>query len=150
MKFAILFLLVGVTLTYQALVFRGACWLLLWPALSFFAVASAYVGLGPRVFGKQPDGSLAWYSVIALFPYLLLIWLSWHTLRIVSKEPPYNEVISGLIVGRRLLASEEMPEECMLAVDLTSEFVEPKAIRTSRGCQCVPMLDGQSPWSTIF
>jgi len=37
-------------------------------------VGLAYLRLGPGVFGKKADGTMAWYSFVPLLPYLLAAW----------------------------------------------------------------------------
>jgi protein-tyrosine phosphatase len=144
MKYGFYFLAVGVAMTWQALIHRGWCWLLLWPASSFSVVASAYIAIGPRIIGKKSNGTLAWYSIIVLLPYLLFTWISWHILRLINNERPCNEVSPNLIIGRRLHAND-LPGEINLVIDLTSEFIEPRGVRTGRAYFCVPMLDGAVP-----
>ena len=58
---------------------------LAWPSLSFTAVGAAYLGLGPSVFGKRLNGTMAWYTVAPLLPYLLLSWLTWHVARLAIR-----------------------------------------------------------------
>jgi protein-tyrosine phosphatase len=140
MKYGILFLILGGILILQAGMIGGVYWILVWPGLSFVAVAAAYFGLGPGVFGKQPDGTMAWYAVALLLPYLLLTWLTWHVARLISSENCCNKVVLGLYVGRRPLANE-VPEDVTLIVDLTPEFAEVAAVRTARHYLAFPMLD---------
>jgi len=106
----------------------GWFFLLLWPAISFGLVASAYLGLGPRVFGKRPDGTLSVISIATLLPYFLYLWAVWHVVRLASREPPYNSLPGGVLIGRRLL-SRELPSEANVIVDLTCEFSEPQGVR---------------------
>jgi protein-tyrosine phosphatase len=144
MKYGFYFLAVGVAMTWQALMYRGWLWLLLWPAGSFSVVASAYFISGPRILGKKSSGTLAWYSIVALLPYLLFTWISWHILRLINNEHACNEVSPGLVIGRRLHAND-LPDGINLVIDLTSEFIEPRGVRTGRAYYCVPMLDGAVP-----
>src|SRR5215472_6333827 len=96
MRYAVTFGLLSALLVLYAVLFQGLCWLLLWPAVSFGWVALAYAGLGPRLFGKRPDGRMAWWAVLLLLPYLLLAWGLWHLHRLLSKEDAWNEVAPGL------------------------------------------------------
>jgi hypothetical protein len=80
MKYAVLFLVLGPALIAEAVICRGLYWLLVWPGVSLTLVGLAYLRLGPGVFGKKPDGTLAWYSVLLLLPYLLAAWVVWQVL----------------------------------------------------------------------
>jgi hypothetical protein len=144
MKYGILFLTLGGILGVEAVTLRGFYWILAWPGLSFALVGAAYLGLGPGVFGKQPDGTIAWYALAILLPYLLLAWLTWHIARLASREDCYNEVEPGLFIGRRPLA-DEVPKVVTLVVDLTSEFAEVRAVRAGRRYVAFPMLDTGVP-----
>ena len=140
MKYGILFLIMSVFLIGQAVCRNGPYWLLLWPGTSFALVAGAYLGLGPPVFGKRPDGTMAWHTVAALLPYLLLTWAIWHLARLLSHEDCHNEVIPGLFAGRRPFG-HELPTQVAVVVDLTAEFPECRAVRTGRQYISFPMLD---------
>ncbi len=144
MKYAALFAFAGALLGLLAVSYGGWCWLLLWPVLSCFAISAAYFSVGTRVFGKQADGTMARSSLMVLLPYLICLWSVWHVLRLVCREDSHNRLAENLTIGRRLLASE-VPESIEVIVDLTCEFVEPKAIRTSREYLSFPLLDGVAP-----
>ncbi|MFP2931680.1 hypothetical protein ACLESO_42155 [Pyxidicoccus sp. 3LG] len=143
MKYASVFALFAVLLAFLATRLGGVWPLLLWPAASFGVVALAYAGVGPRVFGKQPDGRLRPWALAALLPYLLLTWATWHLARKLSREPAYAEVAPGLLVGRRLLPGE-LPPGTGAVLDLTSEFAEPEAIRTACRYVSLPILDAST------
>ncbi|MCU0873279.1 MAG: phosphatase, partial [Pirellulaceae bacterium] len=140
MKYAVLFLILGPALVAEAVVGRGLYWLLLWPGISLTVVGLAYLRLGPGVFGKKPDGTLAWYSVLLLLPYLLAAWVVWQVARIVGREDCCNEAAPGLFVGRRPLAGE-LPSQVTLVVDLAAEFIECRAVRTACRYISAPVLD---------
>jgi hypothetical protein len=106
MNYGILFLILGSILVLQAGMLGGVYWILARPGLSFGVVAAAYLGLGPGIFGKRANGTMAWYSVAILLPYLLLTWLTWHVVRLTSRKECCNEVVPGLYVGRRPIAAE--------------------------------------------
>jgi protein-tyrosine phosphatase len=144
MKYGFYFLAAAVAMTWQALVHRGWFWLLLWPASSFFVVAFAYIVIGPRILGKKSDGTLTWYSTIALLPYHLFTWILWHINRFVNNESACDEVSPSLVIGRRLYAND-LPDGISLVIDLTAEFIEPRGVRNGRDYLCVPMLDGAVP-----
>jgi protein-tyrosine phosphatase len=144
MKYALTFGALAVYLAVLACALEGACWLLLWPAVSFLALAAAYAGLGPRVFGKRLDGSLAPWAVLLLLPYLALSWLVWHVQRRLSREDPCNEVAPGLWLGRRPFA-HELPAGVLLVVDVTAEFAVPRWLRGRYRYLCLPTLDTFAP-----
>ncbi|MFP2912107.1 tyrosine-protein phosphatase [Pyxidicoccus sp. 3LFB2] len=143
MKYPLVFATAAALLTFLAFQLGGAWWLLLWPAVSFAAVALAYAGAGARVFGKQPDGRMWPGAVLVLLPYLLLTWGTWHLARKLSREPAHAEVVPGLRVGRRLL-SGELPPGTGAVLDLTSEFIEPHGIRTACRYVSLPILDAST------
>jgi protein-tyrosine phosphatase len=140
MRYGALFLILGGILLLEAVILGGLFRLLVWPAISFSLVALGYLGLGPRLFGKRSDGTMAWHSVVILLPYLLLTCITWHGVRLLSREDCCNEVVPGLFVGRRPLAGE-IPQEVRLIVDLTAEFPERRAVREGRDYIVAPMLD---------
>ena len=95
MKYGFLFLLLGGLLAYYGILLGRWGWLLLWPALSFCIVASGYLGLGARVFSKRTDGTIAWFTLVVLFPYFLYAWTIWHCSRLLRSEDCYNEIYPG-------------------------------------------------------
>lgn len=149
MKLGLLFLFAATVLAVEAIAQRGPYWLLLWPAISFGAVASAYLWFGSRVFGKGPDGTMAWPAVVVLLPYLLFAWSVWRLARLVVREDGCNEVSPGLFVGRRPLKGE-IPSEVSLVVDLTAEFFERRDVIDGRPYICAPVLDNGVPEDGAF
>ncbi len=143
MKYGITFTLFAALIAYVGIVNGGSGYFLLWPALSFLLVAIAYFGAGPIVFGKQPDGTLEPIRQILLAPFLLYLWLVWHIVRLVSRESPYDQLTESVFIGRRLLSSER-PIQFDHIVDLTCEFNEPSALR-STGYISLPTLDTHHP-----
>ncbi len=143
MTYGVLFILISGLMTASALISRGSQFVLLWPALSFGLVGVAYLGMGGRIFGKQRDGSLRWANVIALLPYLLLVWSVWHLLRWVRKGQPYQNLTDGILIGRRLLPSE-VPIGLATVIDLTCEFPEIRPLRRLQ-YRSFPLLDGMCP-----
>jgi protein-tyrosine phosphatase len=144
MKFGILFCIMGATLAAYAVFSRGIWLMALWPAASIITIGIGYLLLGPSVFGKQPDGSMSRWSLALLLPYLFFTWGVWHVARLIKREDPYNELVPGVLIGRRLLASE-LPSDIDMVVDLTSEFPEPRAIRSRSTYLSFPILDGSVP-----
>jgi protein-tyrosine phosphatase len=149
MLYAIIFALLAGYLIFLAVLLGGWGWLLLWPALSFLVLASGYAVFGPGVCGKRPDGRLAWWSLLALLPVLLLLWSLWHLIRLVSWETVANEIAPGVWLGRRAFV-HELPPRVVLVVDLTAEFPAPRRIREGRDYLCLPTLDGIAPDELAF
>jgi len=143
LKLGVLLLLMG-GFFYYGIQVGGFGVTLFWPGLSFSIVASGYFGLGPRVFGKRSDGTIAWYALVLLLPYFVYTWVVWRLVLLFSREDCYNRVSPELYLGRRALA-HELPPEVATVVDLTSEFPEPKGVRTGREYICVPTLDACVP-----
>jgi protein-tyrosine phosphatase len=143
-KYAVVFTLFGAYLLVLAGALGGWAWLLAWPGASFLLLGAAYLGLGPRIYGKRPDGRLAWWALVPLFPYLLLTWVVWHLQRRLGKEPCASEVAPGLWVGRRPFPAE-LPPGVDLVVDLTAEFRPARGVTTGRDYLCLPTLDALAP-----
>ncbi|HUR54414.1 MAG TPA: dual specificity protein phosphatase family protein [Gemmataceae bacterium] len=141
--YAVVFLLLAGLLLAVAVGVGGWAWVLLWPVVSLAVVAAGYGLVGPRVFGKRRDGTLPAQNVALLFPLLQLLWAIWHVQRAVSRDPAWHEVAPGLLLGRRVLARER--PEAGLVIDLTSEFTEPRAVRSLPGYRCLPTLDASAP-----
>lgn len=121
----------------------------LWPAVSFFVVALGYAGVGPRVFGKRKDGTLAPFNAAVLGPYLAMTYGLWMLERLVSREPCCQEIAPGIWLGRRLRAGE-LPVGVRVVVDLTAEFHEPRGVRLAVRYLSLPILDASSPPDTEF
>lgn len=144
MKFGIVFVFLAAVIADYAWLLRPWGLFLLWPALSFFLVATAYLGIGPRVFGKRRNGRLRPLSSLLLCPFLLYTWLIWFAVSKWGREAAFNRITEKLVVGRRLTANE-LPEGLSLVVDLTCEFDEPRDI-VSRVEYCsFPTLDATAP-----
>jgi protein-tyrosine phosphatase len=125
----------------------GAWWHLLhWFALSCFALSAGYAGLGPRVFGKRPDGRLPLWSRILHLPYMLYSECVWQLVRLFNGENPTDAVSAELVVGRRLRPGE-LPTGVVNYVDLTAETEDPASIRTSTNYINLPILDASVPSS---
>jgi protein-tyrosine phosphatase len=148
MRFGICFLLLGAVCLAagvgSVLSGGGFAWLVLvWPAVSFFTISAAYLGMGAGVFCKRLDGSLPALIVIALLPYFLMTWGIWRMLRL-GKEPCWDRLAPGIYLGGRPLAGE-IPADVRLVVDVTAEFSRPKGMRADQAYRCLPMLDGSVP-----
>lgn len=143
MKYGVLFAIVAVLLIASALTHRGWHLLLIWPAVSFGIVATGYLHFGPNVYGKSQRGVLSPICQLLLLPYLMYLWSIWYTLRLVKREPAFNQLTDNIFIGRRLL-SHELPGDINHVIDLTCEFNEPRALRSTSYHLC-PILDGFVP-----
>lgn len=141
MKYGICFLVLAALMLSIAIQFGGWYWAMIYPALSFAIVAIGYLGVGPRVFGKRPDGKRSLVATFFLLPYLLFTLATWHIVRLVTREPAVNQVDADLYLSRRLLG-RELPETVNSVVDLTCEFTAP-----TYECSylCFPVLDASCP-----
>ncbi len=140
MTYAVFVLACGVGLVVVAFPWTASSVLKLWGSLALGVVGLGYAGLGPRVFGKRSDGRMSPLSLVILAPYLLLAWSVWYLSRALRRESPFNELVEGVIIGRRLLPGE-YPEEVESVVDLTAEFPASSRIRQGRNYRVFPMLD---------
>ena len=141
MKYAVFFLACSVGLVVIAFPWTASSVLELWASLALGVVGLGYAGVGPRIFGKVSDGRMRPLNVLILAPYLMLLWAVWHLSRALRSEPPFHELVDGIIIGRRLLPGE-YPEGIESVVDLTAEFPESSRIRQGRNYWAFPILDG--------
>lgn len=144
MKYAIIFGTVSLMLLAGGAIHPDVRWILVWSALSFGWIAAGYAGLGSRVFGKRANGTMPLLLKILNLPYLMFTWGTWHMLRLLSREAPYNRVDENLVIGRRLMGNE-VPDTFDWYVDLTAEFEEPRDIRELANYRCLPILDAGVP-----
>ncbi|MFP2956777.1 tyrosine-protein phosphatase [Myxococcus sp. 1LA] len=143
MTYAFVFAMGAALLAFLAQTLQGPGLWLLWPAVSFALVAVTYAGAGPKLLGKLPNGRMQPIAVLALLPYLLLTWGTWHLVRRLSRERPYDRVVPGVVVGRRLLPGE-LPAGVAAVLDLTAEFIEPGGIRGACRYVSLPILDAST------
>ena len=146
MKYALSFAFLAILICYLAASQGGWWYLLIWFAISFFALAVGYASVGARIFSKQPDGTIPFWVKIIHFPFFVYTGVVWHVTRILSRENPFDKVEDDLILGRRLLAGE-LPEGIVNCVDLTAEFEESKEIRESTNYISLPILEAAVPTS---
>ncbi|MEO7902575.1 MAG: dual specificity protein phosphatase family protein [Capsulimonas sp.] len=144
MKYAFTLALIGIAQLYFAREAGPWGWLLAWSGLSWLLVGAAYQPIGPRVFGKRVDGTMAGVNVALLLPYLAVTWGLWEIQKRLSREERSHEIVKGLWLGRRCSESE-LPPGTMLVADLTAEFGEPRKVRTGRGYICLPTMDAAAP-----
>ncbi len=144
MKYPVIFGLLGAVLTCWALLQGGWFVLFLWPAGNLWALFLAYAGLGPKVFGKKPDGTIPLWIKICYLPFLLYANLVKNIANGLTGENPIDQITPELILGRRVPPSQ-MPEGVKYCVDLTAEFDEPREIRESTHYISLPILDSSVP-----
>ena len=147
MKYGIYFLLLAALMLSITIQFGGWYWIMIYPALSFAIVAIGYLGIGPRVFGKNLDGKRSLIATVVLNPYLLLTLATWHFVRIVSREPTVNSIDADLYLSRRLQEGE-LPEGVKTIVDLTCELSDPTF--ACENYHCFPMLDASCPTAEVL
>lgn len=103
---------------------------LLWPAFSLTGVTCAYLGIGPKIFGKS-EGRLPCVTRLLFAPTLLGQHLSLHHYRRQCR--PWDEVFPSFIIGRILTAAEAqtlVKRGVTAVVDLTAEFTETASLRS--------------------
>jgi protein-tyrosine phosphatase len=115
-----------------------------WCALSYGLVAAGYLGLGARVLGKRADGRLGLHWKVLHLPYALYTWSVWAWNRRHAPQPFCQEIVPGLLVGRRLPAGD-YPPRAATVLDLTSEFSESTP---GHVYVCLPILDDSVPTLT--
>jgi protein-tyrosine phosphatase len=112
-----------------------------WLGVSNLLLAHAYATNRVVLFGKRRDGTQSPLCVALMLPYLLLVWgFFWLKINGLRREPCWHEVSPGLYLGRRPRVSD-LPKDCRLVVDLTSEFVEPRDVVGAYAYRCLPMLN---------
>jgi hypothetical protein len=141
LKYALFFLACSAVLAFVAFPLAVGSVPELWGSLAFGIVGLGYAGVGPRIFGKTSEGRMSPLNVFVLAPYLLLLWSVWRLSRALRSEPPFHELVEGIVIGRRLLP-DEYPERIESVVDLTAEFPESARIRKGRSYRAFPILDG--------
>ena len=149
MKYALVFLAFAAALVFgatQTALFPlqiGA----LWCALAFGGVGLAYAFVGPRAFGKRPDGTLPIWSRIIYAPYFALNALSLAGFRRSSRENDCDEIAPNLVLGCKLEQSDRAAIELLQiqsVFDLTSEFGECEVLRRLN-YRSQPLLDTCAP-----
>ncbi|MEO2090621.1 MAG: protein-tyrosine phosphatase family protein [Gemmataceae bacterium] len=144
MLYGVVFLLLAAQLLALAWVVGGWGWVLAWPAASFAVVAAGYLGLGPRVFGKRPDGTRHPLATVLLFPYLAFTRSVWWVACRFDRQPPLHELVPNVFLGRRA-AFHGLPANTAAVIDLTCEFTDVAGIRRLPGYVCLPTLDAGIP-----
>ena len=150
MRQGLLFLIPALGLAYGGIALDSlhARALLWWAAGSLFLVAIGYFGLGGRVFGKRPDGTVSAMAVVVFAPYLVLALIIAAICRWSLRETVCNRISERLYVGRRLLGRESRileKHEILAVLDLTAATPEPRKVREGRMYRSLPLLDGSAP-----
>jgi hypothetical protein len=114
-----------------------------WTSEGFLLICVAYFAERPGVFGKRPDGSVAWWALVLGLPVLLLEYLLLFSQRFKA-EAPHDEVAPEIFVGA-FPSLETLPPGTETIVDLTSEFAARREVRRHPGYRCYPMLDDGFP-----
>jgi protein-tyrosine phosphatase len=117
---------------------------LFWPAAAFGMVAAAYFGRGPGMFHKA-EGLLPLSTRFVLAPVLIGHYLSLLYYRRQCR--PWDEVASGVLIGRALTEAEAtaaLKQGVSAVLDLTAELPEATPFRASRYSN-LPILDLTAP-----
>jgi protein-tyrosine phosphatase len=148
-KYAIQFGLMAIAALLAA-VFGAAAWasriVLIWVAAAFALVAVAYALGHPGLLMKREDGSQPGFAWFILWPYFLLVRLSFLVYRLSHRgKVAVAEVLPGIWFGRRL-SRREMRESGVAwsaLLDLAAEF--PRVSSNAVTYRTLPMLDGAVP-----
>jgi membrane-associated phospholipid phosphatase len=118
--------------------------LLIWPTASLAIVASAYFGMGPRIFRKT-SGRLPFSARLLLAPCLLGQYLSWRYYARNCRK--WDEAAPCVLIGRRLNhrdARDAAGSGISAVLDLTAEFSEATTFLKLAYLN-VPILDLTAP-----
>ena len=152
-RFGWLQIVLGLVLLAIAISWRGVMWVMAWPALAVIVIGFGYLGLGPSIFGKQPDGSLQPLRALVLLPYHVVAFLRMHWDAWRHQEDAWNEVAPGLYLGRRTMGA--LPSETRVVVDLTAELPAIRGVKASVETGVLryfvlPTLDATAPEDVAF
>ena len=119
-----------------------------WFAVSFGLASLAYGGLGPRTFGKRPDGSVPWWSLALSGPFLVVGRAGLRAFNATGLETPWSEVDANVWLGRR----PQGPDGTAFAglapravVDMTAEVAKSRHLQGHEAYLVLPTLDNESP-----
>jgi hypothetical protein len=144
MSYRYLLTLLGSTLILLGITKGGWLLMSIWLGIDFLILGIAHGRGAHGVLGKRTDGTLPGWSWMLFLPLHLYTIGLWHVVRLLGREPACNVVTDKVVVGRRLLPSEQVGE-FENYVDLTAEFAEPGAVRRSESYRSFPILDGAAP-----
>ena len=146
LSFGVAQVILGIGLLAASLTYAPYSWALVWPGTAVLIIGGAYLGPGPRIFGKDTDtGQLHPLRRALLLPYLGVAWLLWQLKSRLAGEAPHDEVAPGVWVGRRPLNDAEMPPSIGVVIDLTCEFPRASATREAPRWIGLPTLDTAAP-----
>ncbi|KAI3995133.1 hypothetical protein MKX01_031935 [Papaver californicum] len=113
--------------------------------VSFLVAIASHPGINlPLLLGKTSDGKLPIWSRIIFGPFLYFVRLFGLTRRLVSKEPPYNEVCEGVYVGGWPYSLKTLPPGEPAIIDCTAEL--PRTLAVSHCCYfSIPTWDTRAP-----
>lgn len=144
MSYGLFFLLAAAIVTSLAMVQTTfPLWLFLWPLVSLIALSWAYLRNDSRAFGKQGNGRLAPLRALLFGPWLAFAAIVEFFARHLDRTPSFATV-GDVTYGRRTNISPVGAGTTI--IDLTAEFSEPPALRTS-GYVAFPILDARAPTS---
>lgn len=147
--YAALFMILGAMLAWSAC--NTATWFaipMFWTSLCLITLSVAYGFLGARVFLKNAGGRLSFMSYLIFGPYFLLNSIVFLFYRLSTREDPWNEIVPGVFLGRKLGASDRTGFEALkihAVLDVTSEFSECEFVRHVAQYRCIPTLDTRAP-----
>mmetsp|Transcript_15029 Transcript_15029/g.42768 ORF Transcript_15029/g.42768 Transcript_15029/m.42768 type:complete len:241 (-) Transcript_15029:231-953(-) len=124
--------------------------LALWVSLAFGVISLGYfgvLGLDERMMGKGRNGLLPLYAKVFFFPWTSAVFTVWKTRTITTSEPAYDEVYSGLYVGRRPVCERDVPADCKVVVDVTAEFSVADFVPRQYEYIACPSFDTMTPSS---
>src|SRR5687768_2834427 len=101
MAHSLLTLALGVGLCAIALIQKGWFYALGWLGLNFVILSLAQIRRFHILFGKGPDGTLAWQSWILFLPLHLYSLAVLKASQMLSREPACSQVCDELWVGSR-------------------------------------------------
>ena len=116
---------------------------------AFGLIALAYVLRRVSFFGKDPSGRIGVAPFALLWPVHAMNALTFALVRLLSRERHADEIVPGVLLGRRLAIGEDArfhASGARAVLDLTGEFIEP-AFARSTSYRCIPLLDLTAPTS---
>ncbi len=119
--------------------------LILYAACSFLLFAVTYFASWPGLLLKRASGHQSIGAWVLFGPYFTLNALAFGLYRLVSREPPYAQVMPNVFFGRRLSASECTAVPWTGVLDLAAEFAETRPLSKLAGYKSMPVLDGTCP-----
>lgn len=119
--------------------------------IALLGISIAFALGRPLIFMKRKNGSFHWLSYMIFWPYHLMNHSLIRVSRLVSAENPWDEILPGLFLGRRLLARDRALHEKIIGVlDLTCELTEVGFMRQVENYLCIPLLDTSAPSDSQF